>query len=248
MLSVSPATHGHPGGQGESPYERLRFFKAVTPRLARWAHWPLRDVVPSVQAVKCYVQALDHCQDVQGDPRAGAEALGRVRGRLGPLRDDALTALTPVIEAGLVQREGTLICPPVVVRAEAAADWLAWRSVELLLGLLGVKRDKAGRVKTGGLCVCKHCTLVFRPRGRKRVANTCPLCAHLPAALPLPLGLVRERLTGPGDRVRVRAPLMAEGSSRLIVGWNTTTIGRCVECGAPFSGRSDKRTCSDSCR
>lgn len=252
MPTASPQRVAHQGGRGEPPNEPSRFFLTFAPKLAHWAGWPLEDVAQSVDATRAYLGELNRriaLRDDKRTPRSTREALDYESSltQLARRRDAALSSLEPIVEAGLERREGQFLRPPAIVRAEAAADWLAWRSICLLLAPLLVRTDAAGNVMTRHLCVCKHCTHVFRPPGRKKTAGACPLCRHLPAQLPPALG-TSGRLSERGDRICIPVPVMAEGSRSWVVGWGTTTLGLCVECGAPCHGRSDQLTCAGAHR
>jgi hypothetical protein len=150
-------------------------------------------------------------------------------------RDSVLEELDPLVEAGLARREGRFIMPAAIVRPADGADWAAWQAICLLLRTLGAKLRH--------LCVCKYCTVVFRPRGRKTIATACPLCAHRRGPLAPALGLPGQRITRNGDRVTVRAPILAAPASRLVVGWRNVTIAKCAECGELIDGPT-RRTCS----
>jgi hypothetical protein len=135
----------------------------------------------------------------------------------------------------------------VIVRPAAGLDYAMWMGICLALRALGMQTTPMGNVRTRILAVCAHCTVVFRPRRRKTLATACPMCAHRRGPLAPALGLPGQRLARNGDRVTVRAPVLAAPGSRIVVGWRTVLIGKCAECGNPFHGRADRRTCSPRC-
>jgi hypothetical protein len=154
--------------QPECPQEPARFFVR---HFAQWSGLALTDVSRAVLACRHYWATLEHYLDFRNDPRMPAVALAKLERRLSRERAKAVRRLEPIIEAGLVAREGKRMLPHGARTAPAhqvPADWLAWETIELCMATLGVEAH--------GLSVCQSCTVVFRAR-RGRSTEHCAACA-----------------------------------------------------------------------
>jgi hypothetical protein len=171
MSAVAPAQvpdARQAGVQPECPQEPARFFAR---HFAHWSGLPLADVSRAVLACRHYWATLEHFLDFRNDPGMPAVALAKLDRRLARERAKAIRRLEPIIEAGLVAREGKRMLTHGSRPAPAHRvpdDWLAWETIELCMATLGVEAH--------GLSVCASCTLVFRAR-RGRPANCCASCA-----------------------------------------------------------------------
>lgn len=148
----------------------------------------------------------------------------------------AFEELSPLVGAGLEQRENTFLLPGGVALGGPLEDWIAWRVVQRCLATLGIDT-------TQHLCVCEGCTAVFRPK--YRTARRCPLCEH---KLPAPgLGTERTTINQRGGQATVRAPKFYDGTT-VVKSWSRVTIRLCPECGGPFDGSAKKLVCSKRCK
>lgn len=239
MRTASSPGGLHSRGNPESPQEPSRFFGDAWARLSAWAPEHDQQARRAASAVTAYFRSLDARRAIVRDHRAPAGSREAADRTLMAARHAAIYALEPVVLAGLERRELTWIAPSAVVPgSSAAADVVAWGFVRLVLRLLAVDGPRE-------ICVCEACTLVFRP-ARKAQSRYCRLCAKRPAAPPLGAG--HPPIQRAGDRATVRAPILAPPGSRIVVGWRNVTVGKCAECGEPFSGRADTVTCSAGCR
>jgi hypothetical protein len=171
--------------QPECPQEPARFFVR---HFAQWSGLALADVSRAVLACRHYWATLEHFLDFRNDPGMPAVALGKLDRRLARERDKAIRRLEPIIEAGLVAREGKRMMPhgPRATPAhQVSADWLAWETIELCMATLGVEAH--------GLSVCQSCTVVFRA-GQGKSAHHCATCAKR-AKTALPARGARPRRT-----------------------------------------------------
>jgi len=173
------------GVQPECPQEPARFFAG---HFARWSGLALADVSRAVLACRHYWATLEHFLDFRDDPGMPGAALTRLERRLAKERAKAIRRLEPVIEAGLVAREGKRMMahgsratPP----HQVPADWLAWETIELCMATLGVEAH--------GLSVCQSCTMVFRVQNGGSVHH-CAACAKRAKAT-LPQRSARPRRT-----------------------------------------------------
>jgi hypothetical protein len=154
--------------QPECPQEPARFFVR---HFALWSGLALADVSRAVLACRHYWSTLEHFLDFRNDPGMPALALGKLEKRLARERAKAIRRLEPIIEAGLVAREGKRVLANGsrdAVSHAVPADWLAWETIELCMATLGVEAR--------GLSVCESCTLVFRARA-DTAAHHCVACA-----------------------------------------------------------------------
>jgi hypothetical protein len=169
----------------ECPQEAARFFVR---HFAQWSGLALADVSRAVLACRHYWATLEHFLDFRNDPGMPAAALAKLERRLARERDKAIRRLEPIIEAGLVAREGKRMMPHgrrATPAHQVSADWLAWETIELCMATLGVEAH--------GLSVCDTCTAVFRAR-RGRSAQHCAACAKR-VKTPLPARHARPRRT-----------------------------------------------------
>jgi hypothetical protein len=154
--------------QPECPQEPARFFAR---HFGEWSGLGLVDVSRAVLACRHYWATLEHFLDFRNDPRMPVAALSKLDTRLARERAKAIRRLEPIIEAGLVAREGKRIMRHGSRAAPAhqvPADWVAWETIELCMATLGVE--------VHGLSVCQSCTVVFRV-GRGSSAHHCTACA-----------------------------------------------------------------------
>jgi hypothetical protein len=171
--------------QPECPQEPARFFAR---HFAQWSGLALADVSRAVLACRHYWATLEHYLDFRNDPSMPSAALGKLDRRLARERDKAIRRLEPIIEAGLVAREGKRMMPHGLRATPAhqvSADWVAWETIELCMATLSVEAR--------GLSVCQSCTLVFRA-GRGKSTYHCAACAKR-AKTPLPARSARPRRT-----------------------------------------------------
>jgi hypothetical protein len=171
MSAVAPARapDARQGGvEPECPQEPARFFAR---HFAQWSGLALADVSRAVLACRHYWATLEHFLDFRNDPGMPVSALGKLDKRLARERAKAIRRLEPIIEAGLVRREGKRIMAH-GLRATPAhqvpVDWLAWETIELCMATLGVEAH--------GLSVCQSCTVVFRAT-RGAGGDHCAACA-----------------------------------------------------------------------
>jgi hypothetical protein len=171
MSAVAPARapDARQGGvQPECPQEPARFFAR---HFAQWSGLALADVSRAVLACRHYWATLEQFLDFRNDPGMPAAALGKLDKRLARERAKAIRRLEPIIEAGLVKREGKRMMAH-GLRAtpahEMPADWIAWETVELCMATLGVEAH--------GLSVCQSCTVVHRAT-RGAATDHCATCA-----------------------------------------------------------------------
>jgi hypothetical protein len=173
------------GVQPECPQEPARFFAR---HFAQWSGLALADVSRAVLACRHYWATLEHFLDFRDDPGMPAVSLSKLEKRLARERAKAIRKLEPIIEAGLVAREGKRMSPrgshPAFAHS-VSADWLAWETIELCMATLGVE--------THGLSVCESCTEVFRAPRSKPTRN-CAACAKR-ATTALPARRARPRRT-----------------------------------------------------
>jgi hypothetical protein len=191
MSAVAPARapDARQGGvEPECPQEPARFFAR---HFAQWSGLALADVSRAVLACRHYWATLEHFLDFRNDPGMPVAALGKLDKRLARERAKAIRRLEPIIEAGLVRREGKRIMAH-GLRATPAhqvpVDWLAWETIELCMATLGVEAH--------GVSVCQSCTVVFRARHAKS-SRHCAACAKRAkrAKTPLPARRARPRRT-----------------------------------------------------
>jgi hypothetical protein len=186
----------------ECPQEPSRYF---LDRFSCWSGGRLADVSAAVLACRHYWATLGQFWDLSKDPHMPPAALEKLDKRLTKDREKALRKLEPIIEAGLLAREGKRLLPdgiPPLYATERHADWLAWRAIETCLASL--------EVEIRGLCVCGSCTLVFRQQ-RKGSTRYCPVCAKRRA--PAPLSAKGQRAGRPG-RFRRGQGTRAQASER----------------------------------
>jgi hypothetical protein len=179
MSAVAPARAPdtrQPGVLPECPQEPARFFAR---HFAQWSGLALADVSRAVLACRHYWATLEHFLDFRTDPGMPAAALGKLERRLARERAKAIRRLEPIIEAGLIAREGKRVIARGSRGASSyrvPADWLAWETIELCMATLGVEAH--------GLSVCQSCTRIFRAR-HGRSAHYCAGCAkHATTTLP----------------------------------------------------------------
>ena len=171
------------------------------------------------------------------DQRSSAAALGRKRRMFEALVDRARADVEQAITDGLRARDGFLLVPPMIVKPEMMSDWVVYNlALVLHRGLVPAAGDPVVW-RPEGVSVCRACTMVFVPR-RRQTGDFCRLCRKRPAEPFVAAGRPLE----PGTRQTVRVPRLA---GTMILGWKTTTIGLCPDCGAPFTGRRDATACSD---
>lgn len=220
-----------------SPTEATRF---CAPYLSRWSGWSLDDVAPANDAMWAFVCAVHRYQRAREDSDPSAPHIAArlhrigVAGRLDRVserRDQAVELLDPVIGAGLIVREGSIIKPRAVLpgrEAEMAADWLAWKTLEMLLGLLGA--SPCGRLR-----VCESCTNVYRTR--RSDSRSCDLCRDQRPKGGV-LGLDVPWPSKRGDKVKTRVPVIF---GNTVVGWKAATVGISRESGQPFHGTKSNK-------
>jgi len=173
------------GVQPECPQEPARFFAR---HFAQWSGLSLADVSRAVLACRHYWATLEHFLDFRNDPGMPAASLSKLDRRLARERDKAIRRLEPIIEAGLVARQGKRMMihgSRATPAHRVPADWLAWETIELCMATLGVEAH--------GLSVCQLCTVVFRVR-RGSSAHHCEVCAKR-AKTSLPARGARPRRT-----------------------------------------------------
>jgi hypothetical protein len=159
----------------ECPQEPARFFAR---HFSRWSGLALADVSRAVLACRHYWATLEHFLDFHNDPAMPAPELGKLDRRLTREREKAIRRLQPIIEAGLLAREGKRVMPhasPAAPAHQLSADWLAWQTIELCMATLGVEAR--------GLSVCQSCTIVFRAR-HDGPTHRCDTCAKRRGAAP----------------------------------------------------------------
>jgi hypothetical protein len=175
--------------------------------------------------------------EFEADPRCGTAAIEHRRQRSEALVKRARAAAELAITDGLMARNGTLLLPPMVVKPEMAREWLCYRLVlEVRAALAPVGGDPTPW-RPRGIAVCRACTSVFVPRGRK-TGEYCRLCRKRPAE-PFVVG---QRPLERGSSQPVRVPKLA---GDMVLGWTATTIGMCPDCGTPFASRRDATACPD---
>jgi hypothetical protein len=192
--------------------------------------------MPAVLACDRYMEMWIKHRDASADDRAPRTQVDELHKRLSEQQVDAVERLRPIVVAGLQSREGRTLRPLAVLpephTKDLMADMQAWSIVESCLAALGA------RVR--GLCVCRSCTMVFRPK-RKRVAARCPLCEHHDAAPPLgtvlPAGVKLGENWRPGQSVKVPVPKWNDAGE--LQAWGVTSIGISSE--AKLKRRKDGR-------
>ena len=159
--------------------------------------------------------------------------------------------LDSIIRDGLVLREGSLLVPPMVLEPAMALDALTYEA--LVVWREQIHPDPQEAIE-GAPSVCRGCTHVFRPGGRKRRAAYCRTCAKRPPPLSvfgfpaIDMRVLTNRGKPPDGYMDqpIRKPKL---SGRRIVGWGTARILRCEECRKAFvSVRAQQRYCDAKCR
>jgi hypothetical protein len=193
VAPVQPSVPREARVEPECPQEPAHFFVR---HFTRWSGLALGDVSHAVLACRHYWATLEHFLDFRNDPRMPAVALEKLDKRLARERAKAIRRLEPIIEAGLVARDGERVLPHAATPAQAhrlPADWLAWQTIELCMATLGVEPH--------GLTVCRSCTVVFRA-GNGASAQHCEACAKH----------ARDTPRGRTRRPRRATPLVAGGA------------------------------------
>jgi hypothetical protein len=170
MASIAPmhsVERGEVTGDSGPAQEPGQF---LAEHLSQWSGMPRAEVSRAVLACRHCWATLEHLVQFRADPAMPAMQLDKLDKRAGKERQKAVRRLEPIVEAGLLAREGKQILSDEAAAEHSPhgpADWLAWQAIELCLSTLSVE--------VSGLSVCRSCTLIFRPHGRR--ALFCPACA-----------------------------------------------------------------------
>jgi hypothetical protein len=175
--------------------------------------------------------------EFEDDVRSPAVARERFRQTAEALVDRARAEVEQAISDGLHARVGFHLVPTMIVKPEMIRDWLLYGVALAFRTALAPSGGDPAPWRPRGIAVCRACTAVFVPR-RRATGEFCHLCSKRPAE-PFVIG---QRPIEPGSPQTVRTPKLA---GNVIVGWATTTIGLCPDCGAPFHGRRDAIACPD---
>jgi hypothetical protein len=170
MASIAPTHTAERGAALADPDPALQPGQFLAEHLSQWSGISLAKVSRAVLACRHYWATLEHLLQFRADRAMPAAQLDKLDKRAEKERRKAVRRLEPIVETGLLAREGKLILSDEAVAEHAPhapADWLAWQTIELCLSTLSVE--------VSGLSVCRSCTLVFRPHGRR--ALYCPACA-----------------------------------------------------------------------
>jgi hypothetical protein len=219
--------------------------QVITPEVSAHEHAPQdprpRDVARAVVAATRTVRDVRRARE---DPRVPATTLDRLEQRARAATSHARAEVERAITDGLLLRRGFLLVPTMIVKAEMLDSWVSYvAALGTRAAFASGSMSESLTWRPSGIAVCRSCTAVFTPR-RRSSSEYCSLCSKRPAARTV----VGQMPFAKGRSQTVRVPRLA---GHTIIGWKTTTIGVCTECGNPFHGRRDAivcRTCSNRVR